>query len=84
MSETIPTSIIFFNCLLVLLCLNLGNATLSKSDKKDSKSRVKGKNNKFIQEKWKGPIESSVYERGITITYVKTLKNEISTDSPLK
>ena len=50
MSETIPTSIIFFNCLLVLLCLNLGNATLSKSDKKDSKSRVKGKNNKFIQE----------------------------------
>ena len=72
MSQTIPTSIIFFNCLLVLLCLNYGNATLSKSDKKDSKSRVKGKNNKFVQEKWKGPIESSVYERGITITLVKT------------
>jgi len=73
MSQTIPTSIIFFNCLLVLLCLNLGNATLSKSDKKDSKSRVKGKNNKFIQEKWKGPIESSVYERGlVTIDPVYT------------
>ena len=41
------------------------SATLSKSDKKDKKARSnKSGSGKTLKEKWLGPIDRSVYERG--------------------
>ena len=51
---------------IILLVIKQTSATLSKSDKKGNGKHMSNKNVNFktLKEKWEGPIDQTIYERG--------------------
>ena len=57
--------------ILALFLIDITTSTLSKSDKKVEKTRIKTDNRKPPQKNQEGPIEHTVYEKGKT-TFITT------------
>ena len=57
--------------ILALFLIDITTSTLSKSDKKVEKTRIKTDNSKPPQKNQEGPIEHTVYEKGKT-TFITT------------
>ena len=64
MYKTNLYTIVWVPITLILLFIGHTSTTLSKSDKKSGKSPPKPNSGKPIHDKWQGPIERNVYERG--------------------
>ena len=62
--ELFFTANIIFVAFLMLQNIEVTTATLSKSDKKDSKSRKKDNVGKINSNKIQGPCKATVYEKG--------------------
>ena len=62
--EFFYTANIIFVAFLVLQNIEVTTGTLSKSDKKESKSRKKDNVGKVNSNKIQGPCKSTVYEKG--------------------
>ena len=62
--EFFYTANIIFVAFLVLQNIDVTTGTLSKSDKKESKSRKKDNVGKVNSNKIQGPCKSTVYEKG--------------------